>query len=202
MNSITRSTHARSVLFSIASRLLVGYLIFKTFGATRVAESASVIDASNSCSASKLQDSINEAIAKYGAIGTGKSSVSKVAVELFKKCNVEFLEKNSISEDVRQTVNTWLDMDLGKSEADNLMVAYQQALINPKPKITEKFASDCKGMKESYESFRDNTIELGKYVDVASGALLTEDGQVSENERALFNYVIYSQMCSLLFEDK
>lgn len=194
MESPARRPSARNMLMSVTGRMLVGYLIFKAFGASRLAESASVSDG---CSAEALKNSIKESIATYGS--ADNDQVSKAAIGLFKECNAEFVAKNRISQDVKQTVDDWLDMELDQADPKSLFVAYQQALINEKPKeLSDAFKDDCKNMGWAYELFRNNTIELAEYIDVSSGALLTEDGKVSADERALFNFVQYSQFCSLL----
>lgn len=202
MESTGKRSTQKNALLNLAGRILVGYLIFKAFNANKVADSASVGESNDNCSSDKLRDSINKAIASYGSsTENGESSVNKVAVDLFKKCNAEFVNKNPISKEVKQTVDAWLDMELDKSEVKSLYVAYQQALINERPeKISAEFKNQCKAMKAAYESFRDNTIELAKHIDVSSGALLTDDGQVSDDELYLFNFAQYSQFCNLLVD--
>lgn len=194
MESPARRSSAKDILMSVAGRMLVGYLIFKAFGASTLADSASVNDG---CSAEALRNSMKESIATYGSSEDGQ--VSQAAIGLFKKCNAEFVAKNRVSEDVKKTVDDWLGMELDQADPKSLFMAYQQALMNEKPEETsEAFKDDCKNMGWAYELFRDNTVELAKYIDVSSGALLMEDGQVSADERALFNFVQYSQFCSLL----
>lgn len=197
----------KSRLFNHASRILVGFLIFKAFNYFQSAESASLDqqqqqNSSAICSLENVQQFASNQ-SKLGA-----NSDTKQAWDWYNKCNYEFVSNNSLSPKVKASVDEWLGLDLTKASANQLFWAYQLALAQPKPQIQDpEMSRDCEKMTQSYDSYRDITMHLAPYIQIDPNNWMDGDEDdessgktktIGDTERQLLNFVEYSRFCNFM----
>lgn len=123
---------------------------------------------------------------------------------LYKHCRDQFLRANTVSASVKTTVDGWIGTDLSKAETNQIFLIYDLLLSAPKPaNVSEEFENDCNKMEASFQTYRDNIEPLTNHMDIDLDSLLMNGiDEVDDQERALFDYVQYTQFCrSILDED-
>lgn len=186
---------ARSALTSAAGRLIVGYLLFRLLTIWRT-EAAPIganwkQTASSICTATGLQDYLQKL----------DHQLTENDIQLvYEHCRAEFMETNKISESVKQTVDDWVGTDLGRAETNQIFLAYELALMGPRPqKLSENFKSDCREMVNQFQNFRDSLEPLTSRIEIGLDTLLASGSEeIDEEERDLLNFVQYSQFCKSL----
>jgi hypothetical protein len=116
------------------------------------------------------------------------------------RCRDEFLEKNQLSRVVKTTVDEWIGTDLSKAETNQIFLAYELALVGPRPEtLPDQFEADCNRMADLFEKFRRFIEPLTSRIDINMNSLLAVGNEeIDEEERDLFNFVQYSQFCRSL----
>lgn len=175
---------------AIASYMLLGLLISATYiEAASVSSEDSLSQQLEKCSVQQVQQILAQA--------TDEAHRGELASQLYELCNDEFLTFNTIDPEVKETIDTWLEMDLTKASGLQLLSAYQKALTNPNPlgQVSENFNLGCKSMVATFDQLRDVTTSLADYIKLDSAALLGTGEGISDSERAILNYAMYTQIC-------
>lgn len=196
---------ARNRILHCASRLLVGFLLFKAFSYAKSTEAATTLTRGTTCSLASVQVWAQN---KLQENAEKSDSSNQEARDWLKRCNQEFLASNSISPTVKSAVDEWLGLDLAKASANQLFWAYQVAIASPKPeKVDEEFKRECDQMSASYDAYRDITANLAPFIQVDPSTIWMEADEsneankeptVSEDERKLVNFVEYSRHCNFM----
>lgn len=171
---------------------MLGYLLFRAFGASHNVEAAPVeensIDTSAAftCSAEQIHHILNDD-------DNGQGDTSDLANLLMDHCSLEFIDANPLSKNVKSAVDDWLDTDVSNATPKQLTQLNLLAMMMPKPaKMDEQVESECKEMNQKYEKFREDTAELSDKLKVEMKEELTED------EREFLDYSLYSMFCKIM----
>jgi len=189
-NMFTSSKKSHTKWTVGAGRILLTLLIFKTV--------AQVIDAAptsaSPCSKERIQLTLDQNVAQNNS-----SDLKQTASDLYLQCGAEFLTNNPISPKVKETVDTWIGLDLGKANPTQLFLIYQIGLNKPKAENEDaEFVRDCEQMLGEYNSFRKNTEPLSKLIDIDMNSLLAGEGDFSSNELKVLMFAEYAQFCDIL----
>lgn len=182
------------MLLSLASRVLLGYLIFEFDIFSRAKAASFDLSNTESCNPDSIQQFLSE---NHGNTDNIQA--------IYERCREQFLSENEVSLNVKQTVDEWIGTDLSKADANEIFLAYQLAIFRPKPENTsEEFTRDCELMFNRFEAYCEATEPLTYYVDNNIDSMLADgdtDRKSDEQERDLINFVQYTQLCKSILQD-
>ena len=177
---------------SVAVRLIVGYFLFKSISWSPLAGAASIdFDDANLCTSSER---IRQLL-----VSENRDQLR----EVFEHCRDQFVAANKPSPVVKQTIDDWIGADLSQAEIEEILLAYQLALLGRRPGETSRqFAADCEQMYQRFEAFRDAMEPLSLLLNFSMDSMLTGgEFELNEPGRELFSYVQYTQFCKSILED-
>lgn len=132
-------------------------------------------------------------------------------------CTEQFLANNQVSVEVKRTVDDWIGVDLAEADPDEVFLAYQLAIISPRPAggTSHRFDDDCEQMFESFEAYRDTVEPLTYYYSGDSDddqydqadslnrllVVRADDARkLDDQDRQLIKFVQYTQLCKSLMQ--
>lgn len=183
---------------------MVGYLIFKLYNRSNV-EAASL--ESNQLDAPNATICTPDGIEQFLDTYKGDDEAIQATYDL---CTQQFLANNTVSAEVKRTVDEWIGLDLGNADPNEVFLAYQLAIVSPKPnKTSDLFERDCQQMFESFEAYRDTVepltyffgAESDEYEEEPLDTMLSVDSKkLEQQDRQLINFVQYTQLCKSLLQ--
>ena len=193
------SSNLARMFFSVAGRVLVGYVLFRMFALWRV--EAAELSGYNTVGA----EDTNFPACDYKSIEqfVAKTSLDKKQIQAaYENCRDEFVASNQISPIVKQTVDSWIGTDLSRAEDNQMFLIYQLVLNSRVPKIEDaNFATDCNKMFDQFENFRDYTDPLAEQIDIDLNTLLMGGNeQIDEQDRQLLTFIQYTRFCKYIIE--
>lgn len=179
---------------SLAGKLLIAFLLQRV-SSTLTVYGAPAGQSSDVCSPESVESLFNDA-------ELHDQDENELAEKLYEQCNNEFLEKNLISSEVKDTIDSWIGKDLSKEDSTQLLLTYEMnAMLSPKPENTsDKFKEECKHMIGQYESYRDTSAIIAEHIQTDSDLMTSEMTEINPTQRELLNFAIYSQLCNLVLQ--